>query len=318
MPAPCVWLFDHFFFLQIYVCHRSKTPNPIALSGSGQQRRYAVPRRVLACLCRASMSVQCLPQDPSQMVIEYHWRHNDHPIGDDITLAATAGLRRDHGALEDDDAPSRSVRRRRQHSDNDSDNGSNSDNGSDSAEDDDDDVAPSDDLNNDADEQHDATQQYDSSHHPGHSVANLVSTPLQRQFRRELFRLVEVHMDWASVKDALRLDNFAMNPIITAVQNRITPELPNSIRIKYKHVHYAITKLLAKHTQLAPRLDESLQLWGDKIENQDGHFLYKRMDDVASNMFCFAFVSNWQLQVNWCLFSCNIIFFLMRLFFIHL
>jgi hypothetical protein len=224
------------------------------------------------------MTVRCFPQDPATIVVEYHWRHNDHPVdaarqlapsGESSSSTTETGRRRGQDALDDNDddaALLRSTRRRLDGDDSDASAATTTDDN----EDDDDAV------------------------NPAWSVANTISMPLQREVRRELYRLVELHMDWQKVKDELRLGNQTLDQMINTLHGQVTPLVPNSTRIKYYHVHYAFTKALAKKTHLASKMHDSLALWGQRIEEQDGHVLHWQ---GSAGIFVYAFMSKWQMEV---------------------
>ncbi|KAF7725273.1 hypothetical protein EC973_000283 [Apophysomyces ossiformis] len=131
-----------------------------------------------------------------------------------------------------------------------------------------------------------------SGHQPG-SLADLTSASITPEMREWIQTKVEENFTWAQFKHMLRLDRNVLQDILNEGTS-----FPLSLCIGYQVVYHAIRTSLKRKAHLSPMLDDSFQLWGSRITQQDGMFIYKRMDRYASGMFAFGFLSLWQLSVS--------------------
>ena len=101
-------------------------------------------------------------------------------------------------------------------------------------------------------------------------------------------------MTWKNVKSMIRLDKDRLGQILSGDFTNI----PHVLRITYQEVYYAMTRVMKKRSQLSPQFDESLRLWGNRIAQQNGHWISKNLSTYQEGMFFFAFMSDWQLTVR--------------------
>jgi hypothetical protein len=104
------------------------------------------------------------------------------------------------------------------------------------------------------------------------------------------------NMTWNNIKALLRVDSKLLSSILMGDQS-LTECLPLTMRVSYHDIHYAISS----HFKSISRKDDdfavSIQLWGEHIVKERGYFYSKNLFEYERGMFCFAFMSEWQLKV---------------------
>lgn len=131
-------------------------------------------------------------------------------------------------------------------------------------------------------------------HVPG-SIDDLRAVGVPAEIRDVIVSLVERNLTWVNIKHMIRMDRVALERIL----NGETTNIPESIQVSYQTVYYAIKKCMEGRAYLDKNMVGSLRLWGSQKIQPDGHYLAKNLDQHQRGMYFFAFMSNWQLQVNY-------------------
>lgn len=108
---------------------------------------------------------------------------------------------------------------------------------------------------------------------------------------------VEKNMTWINIKNMIRLDK---SVLIKALEQSSMDNIPLTMGIKYQDVYYALKKVMEKKAYFDKDFKKSMELWGQKIANDQvfkGYFYSKNLETYERGMFFFAFMSKWQLEV---------------------
>ncbi|KAI7858078.1 hypothetical protein BDC45DRAFT_349891 [Circinella umbellata] len=111
-----------------------------------------------------------------------------------------------------------------------------------------------------------------TGHEPGSNIDRTSGT-LPRFVMEFIQAQVEKSLTWRNIKHMLRLDKDLLGNI---VDSEDCDQLPQSVRIDYQHVYYAIKIHLRRQSQFDPSMVIRLNKWGAKILQEREYYTSKK------------------------------------------